>query len=81
MHSTTFKSNLKSSKTVFKLFKQNVNSFCGRTEGGRTKPESKELTRAHGGPWKIRGVIKTEVRLFIHDTITGYLGKTGTGGP
>lgn len=32
-----FKSNLKSSKMVFKLFEQNVNSFCRSTEEGRTK--------------------------------------------
>lgn len=32
-----FKSNLKSSKIVFKLFEQNVSSFCRSTEEGGTK--------------------------------------------
>lgn len=77
-----FKSNLKSSKMVFKLFKQNVNSFCRSTEACRTKTVSKELTLAHWRPLSKSGrVIKTEVILFLHYMITGYSEKTLTGWP
>lgn len=66
---------------VFKLFKQNVNSFCRSTEECRTKTESEELTLAHCRPLYNQGVIKTEVILFIHYMITGYLEKTVAGCP
>lgn len=70
-----FKSNLKSSKTVFKLFKQNVNSFCRSTEDVEQKQGADSGTL----PATVTsGVIKTEVILFIQDMITGYLEKTVT---
>lgn len=66
---------------VFKLFRQNVNSFCRSTREYRTKAGPRVMALAHGRPLTKKGVIKTEATLFIRHLIIGYLVKTLPGCP
>lgn len=71
-----FKSNLKSSKMVFKLFRQKCKQFLSQYWGIQNKSRAQGAGSGTGQATVKKGVIKTEALLFICRLITGYLVET-----